>query len=271
MTYETTANVPASELFLEHWLHIDPERLKRYETMFQWTAAAEAFYAPAKIGAGQVVADFGCGPGHTAVELARRVGASGHVHALDVNEEFIRRTDVRARAAGLADNITAYLLRDAQLPLANAALDRIVARNTVIYVHKPVATFEEFRRCLKPGGLAHAIESDWGLTAVEPIPTAEWRALVEAASWAWPAPEIGRKLYGIVRRAGFTTVTVEVMTKPDTEGRLLGMIETVAGYARESGVLEPARIDALLGTVRGALEQKTYLAIAPQFLVTATA
>jgi len=59
------------------------------------------------------------------------------------------------------------------------------------------------------------------------------------------------------------------MTKPDTQGRLLGMIETVAGYARESGVLEPARIDAHLGTVQGALEQKTYLAIAPQFLVTA--
>jgi hypothetical protein len=49
------------------------------------------------------------------------------------------------------------------------------------------------------------------------------------------------------------------------------MIETVAGYARESGSLEPGRIDALLRTVRGALEQKTYLAIAPQFLVTATA
>ena len=27
---------------------------------------------------------FGCGPGHTAIEFACRVGASGHVHALDV-------------------------------------------------------------------------------------------------------------------------------------------------------------------------------------------
>src|SRR5262245_30358141 len=137
MTYKTTGDVPAPELFLEHWLHIDPERLTRYETMFQWTAAAGAFYAPAKIGAGQVVADFGCGRGHTAVELAGRVGASGHVQALDVNEDFVRRNVVSARAAGLADNNTADLPRDAQLPLANAALDRIVARNTIIYVHDP--------------------------------------------------------------------------------------------------------------------------------------
>jgi ubiquinone/menaquinone biosynthesis C-methylase UbiE len=41
------------------------------------------------IGDGQIVADFGCGLGHAAIEFARRVGPSGHVHALDVNAEFI--------------------------------------------------------------------------------------------------------------------------------------------------------------------------------------
>jgi hypothetical protein len=29
--------------FLEHWTNIDSERLERYETMYQWSAAAEAF------------------------------------------------------------------------------------------------------------------------------------------------------------------------------------------------------------------------------------
>ena len=85
------------------------------------------------------------------------------------------------RAAGLADRITTHLLTSERLPLADATLDRITARNTIIYVRNPVATFEEFRRVLKPGGLAHAIESDWSLTAVEPLGS-EWRALVGAAS-----------------------------------------------------------------------------------------
>lgn len=161
-------------LFLEHWIDIDPERLARYETMFQWSAAAEAFYAPAEIRSGQVVADFGCGPGHTAIEVARRVGASGHVHALDINAEFMNRTRARAQAAGLGDRITAHLLTSDRLPLPDAALDRVTARNTIIYVQDPVRTFEEFRRVLKPGGIAHAIESDWSLTAVEPLTTTEW-------------------------------------------------------------------------------------------------
>jgi ubiquinone/menaquinone biosynthesis C-methylase UbiE len=155
-----------------HWTNIDPERLARYETMYQWSAAAEAFYTAAEIGEGQAVADFGCGPGHTAIEFACRVGASGHVHALDVNAEFIKRTQARAEAAGLADRITTHLLTSERLPLADATLDRI----TIIYVRDPVATPEEFPRMLKPGGLAHAIESDWSLTAVEPLGS-EWRAL----------------------------------------------------------------------------------------------
>jgi hypothetical protein len=56
-------------LFLKHWIDINPERLARYETMYQWSAVAETFHAPAEVRAGQVVVDFGCGPGYTAMSL----------------------------------------------------------------------------------------------------------------------------------------------------------------------------------------------------------
>ena len=255
--------------FLEHWLNIGQERLARYETMFQWGPGAEAFYVPADIHAGHVVADFGCGPGHTAIEFAHRVGPSGHVHALDINAEFVNRTRARAEAAQLADRITTHLLTSEDLPLPDATLDRITARNTIIYVRDPVATFREFRRVLKPVGLAHAIESDWSLTVVEPL-GAEWQAMVEAARWAWRIPEIGRKLYGIARQAGFSKVELQVLTKPDVDGRLLGMIKTVASYARESGALSSTRIDAMLEAVERSVAEGSYLAVTPQFLVTAT-
>jgi SAM-dependent methyltransferase len=216
-----------------------------------------------------VVADFGCGPGHTAIELAHRVGPSGHVHALDINADFVNRTRARADAAGLADRITAHLLSGEDLPLPDATLDRVTARNTIIYVRDPFATLQEFRRVLRPGGLAHAIEGDWGLTAVEPL-GAEWQAMVEAARRAWRTPEIGRKLYGMARHAGFSTLRLQVLTKPDVDGRLLGMIKTVVDYARESGDLNPSRIDAMLERVERGLAEGTYLAVAPQFVLTAT-
>jgi ubiquinone/menaquinone biosynthesis C-methylase UbiE len=253
--------------FMDHWVNIDPQRLARYETMYQWSAAAGDFYAPADIREGHVVVDFGCGPGHAAIEFARRVGRAGHVHALDINAEFIRRARQKAEAAGLADRVTVHLLTGEHLPLADAAVDRIAVRNTLVYVRDPLRTLEEFRRTLRPGGIAHAIEGDWSLTAVEPL--AEWRALVDAAGPAWRTPEIGRKLYGLARRAGFVQVVVQVLTRPDTDGRLMDMIRTVADYAREGG-MDPSRIDAMFGNLDRALADGTYLAVAPQFLVTAT-
>ena len=256
--------------FQKHWLDIEPERMERYEKMFRWNTATEIFYASARIGEGQIVVDFGCGPGHAAVEFARRVGPGGHVHALDINAAFIERARAVAEEAGFGDRITAHLLIDAGLPLPDASVDRIIARNTIIYVADPVETLGEFRRVLKPGGLAHAIEGDWRLTAVEPVPTKDWRALIEAAAWAWPRPEIGRGLYGYFRKAGFVDVSVQVLTSPDTTGRLTGMIETVADHARRGGAMDEERIAAILKIVKEARAAGIYLAISPQFIVTAT-
>jgi len=257
--------------FQDHWLNIDPERMERYERMYRWNRATEIFYAPAKIGPGQIVGDFGCGPGHAAIEFANRAGPSGHVHAFDINAEFVRRARARAKAEGLENHITVHLLEGAGLPLPDQSLDRVIARNTLIYVDDPVATLREFRRCLRPGGIAHAIEGDWRLTAIEPVPTEDWRALIEAASWAWPRPEIGRALYGFAREAGFEDISIQVLTSPDTDGRLSGMIETVIDYAKESGDIEPDRIDKILKTIEEARAAGTYLAISPQFIVTAIA
>ena len=87
-------------------------------------------------------------PGHAAVEFARRVGPAGHVHAFDVNGEFIRRAQARAKAAGLASRITVTLLTGEELPLADAAVDRVTVRNTLVYVRDPLRTLPEFRGTL---------------------------------------------------------------------------------------------------------------------------
>jgi hypothetical protein len=39
--------------------------------MFQWNPASLALYEPADIRPGHIVADFGCGLGHTAIEIAK--------------------------------------------------------------------------------------------------------------------------------------------------------------------------------------------------------
>jgi ubiquinone/menaquinone biosynthesis C-methylase UbiE len=231
------------------WLDIPDDRFERFEDMFRWNEATAHYYDGAALGPGHRVADFGCGPGHQAVEFARMVAPVGHVHALDINAEFIKRTRTRADAAGVGDRVSVHLLDSEKLPMPNSSIDRVVVRNTLIHVPDPAACMAEFRRVLVPGGLAHMIEGDRRLMAVESL-------------------SIGRRLQGLARNAGFAAIEVRVLTEPDAEGRLLGMIRTIAEYAREGG-MNPERVASIVANVDAGLADGTYLAVSPQFVVTA--
>lgn len=260
-----------SEGLQQHWIDIEPGRFERYLQMFRWNPATAHYYDAADIRPGQTIVDFGCGPGYAAVEYANRVGPDGHVHAMDINQPFLDHASSMIARAGLSDRITLHHLHDYTLPLGDAEVDRVIARNTIIYVADPVATFTEFRRILKPGGLAHAIEGDWGMMVVEPVPEADWQKLLTSSRWAWPNALIGRQLQGVARRAGFGDIALQLLGAPDNTGRLAGMIANAIGYARTAGELDEAEIRRIEILIEQGRAEGTYLAVAPQFAVTATA
>ena len=259
-----------STYYKDHWVTIEPERMDRYEQMFVWTESQDPLLAPAGIESGQTVADFGCGPGYLAVELLRRVGPTGHVHALDVNQEFLNRTKARVSEAGQSAQLSTHILGDSELPLDDASVDRIVTKNVMVYVDDPQHTFKEFRRTVRPGGRVHVIDSDFLMSVVDPIPADEWLAFIQAAAPAFRTPSIGRQLYRLAREAGFTEVDIKVLARPDTNGRWLHFIANAAGYARMSGTLSDAAITRVQETARDALSAGTFMALNPQFMVTAS-
>jgi len=263
--------VSVETYYRDHWLEVDPERIEAYEAMFQWRPEMEPLLAPAEIGEGNVVVDYGCGPGMLSLELARRVGAGGRVHAVDLNELFLERAAKHAEGAGVRGRIAFHRIEKDALPLEDASADRIVCKNVLEYVDEPVATLRDFRRVLCPGGLLHAIDSDWGMLVVEPIGPERLARLFDAASIAYRTPLIGRKLHGFMRAAGFPEVRVRVLAGPDTKGRAAPILFNMAKYARESGRLDAAEIDRLVEDVKRAIEEETYLLVLPQFLVTAVA
>ena len=261
----------AETYYRDHWLDVDPERIEAYEAMFRWRPEMEPMLAPAEIGEGQVVVDYGCGPGMLSLELARRVGPAGHVHAVDINELFLQRALEHAESEGIRDRISFHRIEKDVLPLEDSSVDRIVCKNVLEYVDDPISTLRDFRRVLRPGGLLHATDSDWGMLVVEPIGPERLARIFEAASVAYRTPLIGRKLRGLMRSAGFVDVRVAVLTGPDTRGRAAPILLNMAKYARESGKLDPSEIDAFVEDVKSAIEEETYLLVLPQFLVTAGA
>ncbi len=257
--------------YRDHWLDIDPERIEGYEEMFRWRPEMAALLAPAEIEAGQTVVDYGCGPGMLAIELARRVGEQGWVHGVDINEMFIERAAKNAAAEGVGGRIRFHCIEASELPLEDASVDRIICKNVLEYVDDIGATFKEFRRALKPGGRLHAIDSDWGMLVVEPIGTERLAEIFAAASIAYKTPLVGRMLYGLMREAGFQEVRVKMVAGPDTKGRAAPILFNMAKYARHSGRIDEATVDAFVDDVRAAIDAETYLLVLPQFLVTGLA
>ena len=256
--------------YKDHWVEIEPDRLDRYEAQFAWGARGNRLIDPADIQAGQRVADYGCGPGFLTVELARRVGEGGHVQSFDVNADFVARTQDKLAAEGLAHRATVTHLQSDMLPLDEDSLDRLIIKNVMCYVDDPLGSLKEFRRVVKPGGKVHAIDSDFYMAAFDPISPLDWRHVLDAAIHAFRTPEIGRKLYGLALAAGYADVAVEVIAGPDTTGRMFNFIQNMAGYAREAGNHDEAIVQRVLAQSAKAVEDGTFFALNPQFLVTAT-
>lgn len=256
--------------YRDHWVDIEPERAEAYETLFEWRAQMAPLLDPAKLAAGQRVVDFGCGPGGLAVELARRVAPGGHVHGVDLNGDLLARGAARAEREGLRESIDFHQSEDDRIPLADRSVDRVVCKNVLEYVDDPAQVLGEFHRVLAPGGIAHVIDSDWALLAVEPMGSVRTRELFDAASIAYRTPEIGRKLYGLFRSAGFHEVRVKVLAMADTRGLLATALRNMAGYARSGGRMAIAEIDRFEHDLEQAIEEERFLMVLPQFLVTGT-
>ncbi len=256
--------------YKDHWRVVEPERFAVYEKIFEYSPAHEPLLAPAGFAAGQVVVDYGCGPGAMTVELARRVGPDGHVHGVDINAQFVARAAERADQEGVGDRVTVHQIQDHGIPLHDGTADRVLCKNVLEYVDDPLATLQDIHRVLKPGGKVHATDSDWGFLIAEPLSAEETAELMAAARHAFKTPAIGRKLYGLCRAAGFNDIAVRVVGVADISGARAGILTNMANYARQGNTLAEARLDQLMAMIETGIDEGTYMFVLPQFLVTGT-
>ncbi|MDE3230485.1 MAG: methyltransferase domain-containing protein [Chloroflexota bacterium] len=198
---------------------------------------------------GERVVDVGCGLGHDARELARRVGPSGAVVGVDGSAEMIER------ATAATDEATARMLSfitaDAMnLPLDTQTFDGLRADRLLQHVDDPLRALLEFRRALRPGGRIVLIEPDWKTMAVYPGSAAGGDDdTCAAAIFDWQVahtshPLIGRQLRMLLTQAGFVNITVSPVAYASThfiEADLTLELTRAANGAAEQW---PARLSA---------------------------
>jgi ubiquinone/menaquinone biosynthesis C-methylase UbiE len=139
-----------------HGKHGNPDDLEAYIARMeeperaQWQKPDEVVSA-LKLKSGQVACDIGSGPGYFSLRLARSVGDSGRVFAVDVEPRILAALRKRIESAG-ARNVTPVLSLPDDPLLPRAACDLILIVDTYHHFPNGPAYLRGLSRSLRPGG-----------------------------------------------------------------------------------------------------------------------
>jgi ubiquinone/menaquinone biosynthesis C-methylase UbiE len=107
------------------------------------------------------VVDLGAGSGFYAVEIAKKVGSTGRVYAVDVMKDLLERLRSNAGSQGIrnVEIVWGDVEKIGGTKLREALIDRVVASNILFQLEKPDEMTLEVKRILKPGGKVLVV--DW--------------------------------------------------------------------------------------------------------------
>jgi ubiquinone/menaquinone biosynthesis C-methylase UbiE len=105
---------------------------------------------------GARVADLGAGSGLFARELARAVGPTGRVYAIDIDPALLTIVEARAKAEGLAN--VQPVQASADTPNIPEPVDLVFMADALHHLPQPPAYLKRLRGSLKPGGRIAVID-----------------------------------------------------------------------------------------------------------------
>lgn len=127
--------------------HLDT-RLRHF--LYRPDGLAEQYVKP-----GDRVLDFGCGPGFFTREFAKRVGETGQVFSVDLQEEMLKILRGKLEPEGLMPRVTTHQCKPDSINLPADLNGSVDVAFTIFVVHEvpdPEKLFREIALLLKPGG-----------------------------------------------------------------------------------------------------------------------
>jgi ubiquinone/menaquinone biosynthesis C-methylase UbiE len=150
---------------------------------------------------GMTVLEPGPGMGFFTLEIAKLVGFSGRVVAVDVEPRMIERLERRARKAGLLDKIDARVVSPASMQLADldAIADFVFAFAVVHELPSTVSFFSEAARAMKSG--AHLLLAEPAGHVSEAEFAEQIKAAANSGLRVFDRPSIRRCIAAILRKS----------------------------------------------------------------------
>ncbi|MGH7390956.1 MAG: methyltransferase domain-containing protein [Candidatus Rokuibacteriota bacterium] len=167
--------------------------------------------------AGDRVLEVGCGSGVVLRDLAARVGPRGRVVGADPSRWLLDAASRLLDGHPLRGRIALRTADGARLPFAAGRFDVTVAVTVLLHVADPLAVVREMARVTRPGGRVAVQDQDFGTVALaHPDRALTGRILDGVAAHIYEEPWSGRRLPGLLRAAGLTSIRLLTDVYQDT-------------------------------------------------------
>jgi len=198
-----TANYPLGHTDAEH------DRLIRQAERV--APITERFFREAGIGRGQRILDLGSGVGDVAMLVARLVGPSGEVVAIERDSNSIAKARARVTEAGFHN--VSFNESGVDEILDEKPFDAAVGRFILMYLPDPVATLRSISQVVRRGGVFVFQEPDWVPVLAHLAKLPLWFAtasLIDKTMRASANHDMGTELYNTFVKAGLPEPTVRM-------------------------------------------------------------
>jgi len=199
---------------------------------------------------GSRVLEVGCGVGAQTSILARR-NPGAMIHALEISEESIARARELATREGLK-NIEFINADLYEYNLKPGSFDHVFVCFVLEHLDDPVKALNILHEALVKGGSVTVIEGDHGSGFWTPETVESrlaWNGLIQSQRELGHDPNIGRRIYPLLKKAGFSRqkVTPRWVYADQSDHKLLdGVIKQIIVpmvYSAEGRVLGSKRMD----------------------------
>jgi ubiquinone/menaquinone biosynthesis C-methylase UbiE len=164
---------------------------------------------------GLTVLDAGCGIGLDVIQMAERVGQTGHVYGVDNSKDMIAAA--KSKAAHLELPLTFRIGNIYQLEFQDNYFDRCRVDKTFQHLSDPKAALRELIRVTKPGGKIIAADPDHDSLIIDTPMTGVNYRFIRFRSDHMPQGGIAHQLYGFCKELGLIDVHVEPLTHVYTD------------------------------------------------------
>ena len=242
----------------EYALARTPEEYERLSMQARvWEPATGRLFDQVGLAAGATCLDAGCGPGETMRLMAQRVGPSGHVTGIDVDEPLGAQALAALRLAGHRQ--CAFVAADltADEPIPGAPFDFVFARLLLYHLPERVEVLRRLWDAVAPGG--HLVVQDYDVSSANVLPPLDSvDEFIRFATAAFTAAgcdiHVGARLPQLFAEAGVGTpdgTDVAGRLEPLSQGQhfLAGVHNGLLATALAHGITTPDQSAAWRGAI----------------------